>query len=142
MISPPSRHRSVTLSPASPIPVMGVSAAAAREWNQHCWSKNSREAGLAETGPGLSRSRTRRLWDRAFFSDQAFRFYLAAYLLADLRGELQQANVVFALTHGLDRASRDKKINPRRYGERTWFEHARDKFAMFSAPEYRRLSRT
>ena len=25
--------------------------------------------------------------------------------------------------------------NPRRYGERTWFEHARHKFAMFNARE-------
>lgn len=68
-----------------------------------------------------------------FFSDEAFRFYLPAYLLADLDGKLRQADVVFALTHGLDRASRDQRINPRRYGERTWFDHARHRFAMFDA---------
>jgi hypothetical protein len=71
----------------------------------------------------------------SFFSDEAFRFYLPAYLLADLDGKLKQADVVFALTHGLDKKSRGERINPRRYGERTWFEHARHKFAMFNAQE-------
>lgn len=71
----------------------------------------------------------------SFFSDEAFHFYLPAYLLADLHGRLQHADVVFALTHGLDGESRHQKINPRRYGERTWFEHARHKFAMFDARE-------
>jgi Family of unknown function (DUF6714) len=71
----------------------------------------------------------------SFFSDEAFHFYLPAYLLADLDGRLKQADVVFALTHGLDSASSHQKINPRRYGERTWFEHARHKFAMFNARE-------
>lgn len=70
-----------------------------------------------------------------FFSDEAFRFYLPAYLLADLDGKLKQADVVFALTHGFDNKSRGERINPRRYGERTWFEHARHKFAVFSAQE-------
>jgi hypothetical protein len=71
----------------------------------------------------------------AFFSDEAFHFYLPAYLLADLDGRLEQANPVFALTHGLDERSRGEKINPRRYGERTWLDHARHKFAMFNAAE-------
>jgi uncharacterized protein DUF6714 len=71
----------------------------------------------------------------SFFSDEAFRFYLPAYLLADLDGRLKQANVVFALTHGLDNTSRDQRINPRRYGDRTWFDHAQEKFAHFGAGE-------
>src|SRR5947209_3726189 len=71
----------------------------------------------------------------SFFSDEAFHFYLPAYLLADLDGQLNQADPVFALTHGLDGASRGQKINPRRYGNRTWFDHARHKFAMFNAGE-------
>jgi hypothetical protein len=71
----------------------------------------------------------------SFFSDEAFRYYLPAYLLADLDGKLQQADPVFALTHGLESSSRDEKINPRRYGERTWFDHARHKFAMFTRVE-------
>lgn len=71
----------------------------------------------------------------SFFSDEAFHFYLPAYLLADLDGRLRQADPVFHLTHGLDSESRDKRINPRRYGERTWFDHARHKFAMFNEDE-------
>lgn len=71
----------------------------------------------------------------SFFSDEAFHFYLPAYLLADLIGLLEQADVVFALTHGLDNESRHIKINPQRYGERTWFEHARHKFSMFNSQE-------
>jgi hypothetical protein len=70
-----------------------------------------------------------------FFSDEAFHFYLPAYLVADLDGQLKRADPVFALTHGLDSESRAQKINPRRYGNRTWFEHARHKFAMFSSKE-------
>jgi hypothetical protein len=77
----------------------------------------------------------------SFFSDEAFHFYLPAYLLADLHGRLKQADVVFALTHGLDGESRHQKINPRRYGERTWFEHARHKFAMFNAREVAAIAR-
>jgi hypothetical protein len=71
----------------------------------------------------------------SFFSDEAFHFYLPAYLIADLDGQLRQSDPVFVLTHGLDDESRGEKINPRRYGERTWFEHARHKFAMFNTRE-------
>jgi hypothetical protein len=55
----------------------------------------------------------------SFFSDEAFHFYLPAYLFADLDGQLRRVDLVYHLTHGLDNTSRDKKINPRRYGERT-----------------------
>lgn len=71
----------------------------------------------------------------SFFSDEALHFYLPAYLLADLDGLLKQADPVFHLTHGLDRVSQQERINPRRYGERTWFEHARYKFSMFNERE-------
>jgi hypothetical protein len=71
----------------------------------------------------------------SFFSDEAFRYYLPAYLLADIAGKLERADPVFALTHGLHHASRHQKINPRRYGERTWSDHARHKFAMFNRQE-------
>jgi hypothetical protein len=71
----------------------------------------------------------------SFFSDEAFHFYLPAYLIADLRGQLNWTNPVYHLTHGLDETSRRRRINPRRYGERTWFEHARHKFAMLTREE-------
>ena len=71
----------------------------------------------------------------SFFSDEAFHFYLPAYLLADLDDRLERSDPVFHLTHGLDDATRDQRINPRRYGERTWSEHARYKFATFNREE-------
>jgi hypothetical protein len=71
----------------------------------------------------------------SFFSDEAFRFYLPAFMLADIDGKLQQADPVFSLTHGLDDASRSELINQRRYGARTWFDLKRCKFAMFTAAE-------
>lgn len=70
-----------------------------------------------------------------FFSDEAFHFYLPAYLIADMRGQLEQSDPVFCLTHGLDEASNHECVNPRRYGERTWFEDARHKFAIFNREE-------
>jgi hypothetical protein len=71
----------------------------------------------------------------SFFSDEAFHFYLPAYLIADLRGLLDRTNPVYHLTNGLDESSRNQRINPRRYGERTFFDHARHKFAMFNKDE-------
>jgi hypothetical protein len=71
----------------------------------------------------------------SFFSDEAFHFYLPAYLIADLRGQLGYSNPVHHLTHGLGESSRHERINPRRYGERTWFEQARHQFAMASQEE-------
>lgn len=69
----------------------------------------------------------------SFLSDEAFRFYLPAYLLADLRGQLQEVNVLFHLTHGLDDTSKARSVNSLRYGSRTWFEEARHRFATFDA---------
>lgn len=66
----------------------------------------------------------------SFFSDEAFRFYLPAYLIADIDGLLQSADPVFHLTHGLTDSARAKKVNPRRYGERTWFEAASHQMAV------------
>ena len=68
----------------------------------------------------------------SFFSDEAFRFYLPAYMIADLNDDLQRADVVFHLTHGLDRAKRDEHINPRRYGARTWLDYATFRFSCFN----------
>jgi hypothetical protein len=68
----------------------------------------------------------------SFFSDEAFRFYLPAYLIADLNGELERADVVFHLTHGLNHENRDERVNPRRYGARTWFDAATYRFSCFN----------
>lgn len=67
----------------------------------------------------------------SFFSDEAFRFYLPAYLIADIDGRLERTDPVFHLTHGLSNQNRTERVNPRRYGERTWFDHASHKLAVF-----------
>ena len=71
----------------------------------------------------------------SFFSIEAFRFYIPAYLIADIDGVLERQNPVFHLTHGVEEQSRAVQINPQRYGNRTWFEHAQAKFALFSNRE-------
>jgi hypothetical protein len=68
----------------------------------------------------------------SFFSNEAFRFYLPAYLLADLQNRLERANPLFHLCHGLDNHTSRKPINPARYGKRTWFEEARLRFELFT----------
>ena len=67
----------------------------------------------------------------SFFSDEALRFYLPAYLLADLGGHLLQVDVLFHVTYGLDDASKGQPVNPLRYGRRTWFDSSIHKFAIF-----------
>lgn len=68
----------------------------------------------------------------SFFSDEAFRFYLPAYLLADIAGGLHHSDPVFHLCHGLDDRSQAEPINRRRYGEQTWHDYATGRFAQFS----------
>ena len=71
----------------------------------------------------------------SFFSAAAFRFYLPAYLLVDLDGDLHSADPVFYLTHGLTHGTKDAPINPIRYGDYTWSEYVRERFAGFSKAE-------
>lgn len=70
-----------------------------------------------------------------FFSNEAFRFYLPAYLMADIDGKLDRSNPIFQLTHGLERRSARRRINPQRYGDQTWNEYARERFAAFTSEE-------
>jgi hypothetical protein len=67
----------------------------------------------------------------SFFSDEAFRFFLPAYLIADIDGRLASASPVFHLTHSLEDRAKTERVNPHRYGARTWFESARHQFAVF-----------
>jgi hypothetical protein len=70
----------------------------------------------------------------AFFSDAAFRFYLPAYLIADLAGQLLYAQPLFYLYHGLD-AYGSTSVNPRRYGKLTWRQASEARFAVFTQQE-------
>ena len=71
----------------------------------------------------------------SFFSDEAFRFYIAAYLLADIDGRLERADPIFHLTYGLNDESSTELVNPRRYGNTTWFEVAQRRFRNFDAAQ-------
>ena len=71
----------------------------------------------------------------SFFSSEALRYYLPAYLLADLDGALRQADPLFHLWCGLDDERRDEPVNERRYGGWTWLEAVSERFSGFSAGE-------
>ena len=71
----------------------------------------------------------------SFFSAKAFRFYLPAYLIADLEGHLGHADVVFHLYHGLDDSSRKGLVNPLRYSGYTWWDYTWEKFSSFTAKQ-------
>jgi hypothetical protein len=85
-----------------------------------------------------------------FFSEGGFRFFLPAYLIADLREELLTADPLFHLWHGFAtvwaeapvgsqkfrRASGGKRLlNPRRYGAITWSDYARHRLSVFTREE-------
>jgi hypothetical protein len=71
-----------------------------------------------------------------FFSPEAFRYYLPAYLLADLdEAILHGGDPAFHLWHGLNDEKRGEAVNPRRYGGWTWFEAVSERFAAFTSAE-------
>jgi hypothetical protein len=70
-----------------------------------------------------------------FLSEGGFRFFLPAYLVADLEGHLRTADPVFHLTHGFAEGSRSAFVNPRRYGAMTWLDHARTRLSVFAREE-------
>jgi hypothetical protein len=63
----------------------------------------------------------------SFLSDDAVCFYIPAYIMADLRGELNLVDPVFYLTHGIgqpcDQASTD------------WGSYTRQRWALLTAPQ-------
>jgi uncharacterized protein (TIGR00725 family) len=71
----------------------------------------------------------------SFFSEEAFRYFLPAYLIADLDEALSSVDPVFYLCHGLDDETRNQAVNPRRYGRRTWFDERQHQFASFLPEE-------
>jgi hypothetical protein len=86
----------------------------------------------------------------SFFSPAGFRFFLPAYLMADLRGELLTADPLFQLWHGFatisaevpvgsvmfDRRSGGSRlVNPKRYGAMSWMDYARHRLSVFTREE-------
>jgi hypothetical protein len=62
----------------------------------------------------------------SFLSDEAIRFYIPAYLVADLKGALFQVDPTFCLVRGFDDMSRDLRIWPRK--AETWTDFARSRW--------------
>lgn len=86
----------------------------------------------------------------SFFSEGGFRFFLPAYLIADLQDALQTADPVFHVTHGFSDASvevpgrtrtvvrrfgKSAFVNPRRYGAMTSYDYARCRLSVFAREE-------
>jgi len=85
-----------------------------------------------------------------FFSEAGLRFFLPAYLIADLNEELQTADPPFTLVHGfcdlsverqvgshvfMRKAGKNAFVNPRRYGGMTFFDYARYRLSIFIREE-------
>ena len=85
-----------------------------------------------------------------FFSEAGYRFYLPAYLVAELNGQLEKADPVFTLIHGfsnlsipheiggkkfLRKTGKDAFINPRRYGALTFEDYSRYRLSVFTCEE-------
>jgi hypothetical protein len=85
-----------------------------------------------------------------FFSEAGLRYFLPAFLVADVRGRLHTADPVFHLTHGFSDQSHEERIggrvfvrrwgktalvNPRRYGAATWLDYARYRLSVFTREE-------
>lgn len=86
----------------------------------------------------------------SFFSEAGFRFYLPAYLIADVQERLKFADPLFHLTHGFSdekvehqvqgrtfvlRTGKTVFINPKRYGVATFYDYARYRLSIFTREE-------
>jgi hypothetical protein len=86
----------------------------------------------------------------SFFSEGALRYFLPAFLVADLRGLLKTADPVFTLTHGFAEWTSTVRVggkdwrrrygplillNPRRYGAMTLGDCARYRLSVFAREE-------
>ena len=84
------------------------------------------------------------------FSEGGFRFFLPAYLIADLREELFTADPLFHLSHGFSDVSVEMPVgaqtfrrnsggntilNAMRYGAMTWTDYARYRLSVFTREE-------
>lgn len=85
-----------------------------------------------------------------FLSEAGLRFFLPAYLIADLRDQLRVADPLFVLIHGFSDTEVDRPtkfrtfklktgksgfVNPRRYGAMTFYDYAKMRLSIFSREE-------
>lgn len=86
----------------------------------------------------------------SFLSEGGFRYFLPAYLIADLEDRLQTADPMFHLTNGFSdkiikipagqrtyekTIGKSAFVNPRRYGAMTWHDHERCRLSVFTREE-------
>jgi hypothetical protein len=86
----------------------------------------------------------------SFFSEAGLRFFLPAYLIADLHNKLETADPLFVLTHGFSdlsikhwtktcvfvrKTGRTAFVNPKRYGAMTFYDYARCRLSVFTSEE-------
>jgi hypothetical protein len=86
----------------------------------------------------------------SFFSEAGFRFFMPAFLIADLRDRLRTADPVFHLVGGFSdfsvthrvggrdfviRSGSTQFINPRRYGASRFIDYARQRLSVFCREE-------
>lgn len=86
----------------------------------------------------------------SFFSEAGLRFFLPAYLIADVREELQTAEPLFVLVHGfcdvsitqqtntavfIRKTGKTAFVNPRRYGGMTFYDYACCRLSVFTREE-------
>lgn len=104
-------------------------------------------AGWSQLAPAILDANYNAL---SFFSEGGFRYFLPAYLIADLEEQLQTADPVFHLTNGFSdkvveipagqriykkTIGKSAFVNPRRYGAMTWQDHARCQLSVFTREE-------
>jgi hypothetical protein len=71
----------------------------------------------------------------SFFSAAAFRFYLPAYLIADLDRKLMYTDPLFYLYFGLDQKTRTQSVNVPGRGASTWWAVQQEHLADFTPRE-------
>jgi hypothetical protein len=86
----------------------------------------------------------------SFLSEAGLRFFLPAYLTADIQGKLKSAHPVILLTHGFSdvevrtiindrdfvlRTGKSELVNPRRYGAATFYDYAQYRLSIFTREE-------
>jgi hypothetical protein len=86
----------------------------------------------------------------SFFSEAGLRFFLPAFLIADIKQELKLADPVMSLTYGFSdvevratmnnrdfvmRSGKSVLLNPLRYGAATFLDYLRYRFSIFTREE-------
>jgi Family of unknown function (DUF6714) len=86
----------------------------------------------------------------SFFSEAGLRFFLPAFLIADIQEELKTADPLISLTYGFSdlevrvtinnrefvvRNGKSELLNPRRYGASTFLDYVRFRLSIFTREE-------